>query len=61
MVYDNIKRECEKRGMSITQLENKAGLANGTIGKWQKSSPTITNLKTVADILNVSVDWLLKD
>ena len=60
MVYDNIKKECDFRNISIHKLEVDAGLPNGTINKWRSSSPTVASLKKVADALKVSVDWLLK-
>lgn len=60
MVYDNIKKECELRKISIHKLEVDSGLPNGTINKWRNSSPTVASLKKVADALKVSVDWLLK-
>ncbi len=61
MVYENISRFCEKKGLTIKQLETKAGLKNGAIGKWRASSPTVKNLQKVADALGVSVNTLLKE
>lgn len=61
MVYKNIKEIADKKGIPITVLEEKAGLARGTIFKWSDSSPTVANLKKVADLLKVKVDTLLKE
>ena len=58
-IYDKIKAMCEERGMSVRQLEVAAGLKNGAISKWNDSSPTIKNLKAVADVLKVKVDKLI--
>ena len=61
MILANIRRLCRKKGISINQLEIKLGLGNGTITKWDKSSPKVDNLKIVADYFKVSVDSLLKE
>ena len=61
MIYDNVKRLCEEKGMSISQLEKEAGLGNGTIGGWKTSVPRIDTVESVAKALRVKVDRLLKD
>lgn len=61
MIYTAIKVLCEKRGISVTSIEKKAGLSNGSISKWDNSAPQIDNLKKVADILGVKVDTILKE
>lgn len=62
MVYDNILRECEERGITIAKLEKEAGLKNGTIRKWGKEdgNPTIASLEKVALYLKVPVAWLVR-
>lgn len=61
MVYENICRLCKKKGMSIHQLELKAGIP-GVVGKWKdKFNPSMKNLKKVADVLGVSVATLLRE
>ena len=61
MIYENIKNICEKRSISISALEEKAGLGNGTIGKWRTAEPSIKNIKAVAATLGVAVSTLLKE
>lgn len=60
-LYGNVLRLCYKKNMTIQQLETEAGLSNGSIGKWKKSSPNIYSLKAVADVLKVKFDKLLKE
>lgn len=60
MVYDNIKNLCIKKKISITELEKKAGLGRGAIGKWKTYSPTVSNLEKVATALGVSISTLLR-
>lgn len=50
---------CEKDGIKIAQLERKMDFGNGTIRKWDKTTPSGDKLAKVADYFNVSVDYLL--
>lgn len=59
MIFDNIKRICDIKGVSISAVEKQAGLSNSAIRKWNTSSPTIDNLMSVAKILDVTIDELL--
>lgn len=59
MILKNISCLCIKHGISIARLEKTVGIGNGTIGRWEKTSPTVDNLKKVADYFGVSVDELL--
>ncbi len=61
MLYDKIKAECMKRKISIKQLEEKTGLSNGAISKWKSVSPTVDNIKKVADYLELTVDELISE
>ncbi len=61
MVYDNVKRRADEKGISISALEKEAGLQNGTIGKWRVSSPTVRSLQAVARVLETTMDELLKE
>ena len=60
MVLENISRLCKERGVSIARLERETGISNGTISRWGTSSPTLANVKAVADFFEVSVDDLMK-
>lgn len=59
MNLEKIRQLCKERDTTITELEKAVGMGNGAIGKWRTSSPTVKNLKAVADYLGVSVDYLL--
>ena len=61
LIYKNVKKICDEKGISISQLEKEAGLGNGTIGGWRNSMPRLDNIKSVADVLKVKVDKLLKE
>lgn len=61
LIYDKIKEVCKEKGVSITSVEKKAGLGNGAVTKWNKSSPTLNNIQAVADVLHVEVSELLTE
>jgi transcriptional regulator with XRE-family HTH domain len=60
LIYEKVLSLAADRGMSISELEKKAGLSKASISKWKKSSPTAGNLKAVAKVLHVKVDKLLE-
>ena len=51
MIYDNVKRACEKKGISISTLEKKLEFSNGSICKWNDNEPGIRKVQKVADYL----------
>lgn len=59
MVYENISKLCKKKGISIAKLERELGIGNGTIGRWNKGTATVDNVKKVADYFGCTVDELL--
>lgn len=61
MIYDTIKAICEEKGMSVSQLEKKAGLTNGSISKWNNHIPQADRLQAVAKVLKVKMEKLLKE
>lgn len=59
MLLNNIRRLCQEHRITLAHLERETGLSNGAIAKWGTSSPTIGNVKAVADYFGVRVDDLL--
>ena len=60
LIYDNVKRVCEKKGISISALEKKLEFSNGSISKWNDNEPGIHKVKKVADSLGVPIEKLLE-
>lgn len=60
MIYENVKKYADKKGISISVLEENAGIKKGTIGRWEILNPKAEHLKTVATILDVTIDKLLE-
>lgn len=58
-VYDNIKKLCLERGVSVSQLERELGFTKGKLGKMNDSSPSVDTAKKIADRLGVTVDSLV--
>ncbi|MBZ5968881.1 helix-turn-helix domain-containing protein [Leuconostoc gasicomitatum] len=58
-LLERTKQIAKKRGLSLTEVAIKAGLADKSIYSWDRSNPKAENLEKVADVLNVSTDYLL--
>lgn len=61
MIYRNISKKANEKGISINFIEKENNLARGSICKWDEVSPTVRNLKKVAVTLGCTVDELLED
>lgn len=61
MVFENVKTEADKKGMSLNALEKAAGLSKGAIAKWRTASPTIKSLMAVSSVLDVKIEDLTRD
>ncbi len=59
LIY-NIKRLAGKKGYSLPKLAEQVGLNSNSIYKWDSHPPSVKYLKRVADLLDVTVDELLK-
>src|SRR5699024_2891924 len=56
---DRIKKISKQRGFSLTKVNDMANLGTNTIYSWKHKEPGINNLKADANVINVSVDYLL--
>ncbi|AFS40252.1 MULTISPECIES: helix-turn-helix domain-containing protein [Leuconostoc gelidum group] len=59
-LLERTKQVAKKRSLSLTEVAIKAGLADKSIYSWDRSNPKAENLEKVADVLNVSTDYLLQ-
>lgn len=60
MIYENVKKLADKKGLTIAEVERKANLQNGAISKWKDSMPRVDNIKNVAEVLGCRIEFLLK-
>lgn len=59
MILNFINKLCEKNSTTFAQLEKELGFGNGTIRKWEESSPGIDKVLKVANRFGVSIDYLI--
>lgn len=59
MLLKNINQLCKAKGISVAKLERETGISNGTIGRWGVSSPTVENVRKVAEYFGTTVDALI--
>lgn len=53
-----VNRITSKTELKLAQIERELGFGNGTIRKWDTSLPSIDKVVAVANLINVSVDYL---
>ena len=60
---EKIKEARKQCGLSQEQLAEKMAVSRSAVAKWEANNglPDVDNLKTLAQLLNVSVDYLLDD
>lgn len=56
-----IKALCVEHGTTFAELERALELGNGTVARWNVSSPSVDKVKRVADHFGISVDSLLEE
>lgn len=61
MLYDKIKEVAKTKSLSIYRIERDLGFSNGSLRKWNNSTPSATSLKKVANYLNITSDELLEE
>lgn len=58
-IFERTKEIAKTRGLSLQDVATAAGIGINSIYGWKNKKPSIDRLKAVADVLNVSVDYLL--
>ena len=58
-VFERIKETAKLRGTNLKNLAKQVGLSENAIYSWKNKTPRTDNLQSVADVLGVSVDYLL--
>lgn len=60
-LVEKLRALAKAQNTSFSALEKELGFGNGTIQKWDNSSPSCDKLLKLANFLNVSIDSLLRD
>ncbi|MBC2136662.1 MULTISPECIES: helix-turn-helix domain-containing protein [Listeria] len=58
-IVDRVKSLCQKRDMSLNDLEKELNFGKNSIYRWKERNPSIDKVDKVADYFNVSTDYLL--
>lgn len=58
-ICENIQRLCKKNKLPISHIEKELSLSNGSIRRWNESSPSTEKLQKVAEFFKVSTDYLI--
>ena len=59
-VYENVKKLCADRNISIAKMERDCDIGNGTSAKW-KDGPSLMTAKKIADYFGIAIEDLLKE
>lgn len=57
--FERIKGLAKRRGYTLSELNDKAGLGTNSIYHWKNKTPSTHSLNKVAKVLGVSTDYLL--
>lgn len=57
--FDRVKELSQKRGISLSKLEEALGLGKNSIYALKRNQPSAERLQEIADYFNVSTDYLL--
>ena len=59
-LLENVKMLCTRKGITLSELEKRAGLPANVIYKWDSINPGIDKVTKVAKALGCMVDDLVK-
>ena len=60
-LYEQIRDIAKSKGYSVNKLEKELGFARSSINKFNKYKPSVEKLQQIADLLEVSLDYLLSN
>lgn len=60
MLYNNVKKICGQKKLSIYRMESELGFPRSSICKWNENEPGIRKVQKVAKYLGVSIEELLE-
>ena len=58
-MVERIRALAKEKGLTIAAIEKEAGIGNGVIARWDEHSPRVSALFAVANVLGVSLDYLV--
>ena len=58
-IVERIRNLCKSENTTLAALERELNLSNGSIAKWDKSTPSIEKILLITNRFNVNIDWLV--
>ena len=58
-IVQRMRDLADEKGTSLAQVERALDFGNGTLARWDKTSPSVDKVDRVAKHFNVSLDYLL--
>nr|VNQ81261.1 repressor protein [Streptococcus pneumoniae] len=58
-ILDRIRSLTNDRKVTLAELERNLNFSNGSLRKWETSTPSGDKIEKIADYFNVSTDYLL--
>lgn len=58
-IVQRIKDKAKQKNLTIAEIERLSGFGNRTIHRWDQNSPSIDKVLLVANLLQVSISWLI--
>lgn len=58
-MLDIIRKLCQEKGITVTQLETEIGISKNSIYRWQANKPSIDKVQKVAAYFGVTTSELL--
>ena len=60
VIYENVRKLCEKKGVSIYRLEKDLEFSPSSIVKWKTSKPSVDKMQKVADYFGVPIEYFVE-
>lgn len=60
-IYENVKKACAEKGVTVFDLEKKLNFPRSSINKWSKNIPSVSKVKAVADFLEKPIEYFLTE
>lgn len=58
-ILDRIRSLANDRKVTLAELERNLNFSNGSLRKWETSTPSGDKIEKIADYFNISTDYLL--
>ncbi|TPF00957.1 XRE family transcriptional regulator [Weissella paramesenteroides] len=58
-IFERVKDTAKQKSLTLRQVEEKAGLGRNSLYRWKNYTPRGDGITAVANVLGVSVDYLL--